>query len=132
MFLLDTNTLSDLFQAHEKIVARLNAVPDDRSVVSSTISRSEILEGRFASIIKAADRQALLIAVARLNHDEQKLSSIEILPITPAVADRFQALLNEKKHKKTGRKDLLIAAIALAHDATLVSRNTKDCERSPD
>ena len=36
---------------------------------------------------------------------------------------RFHA---EKKYRKIGRADLLIACIALAHNATLVTRNTKD------
>jgi tRNA(fMet)-specific endonuclease VapC len=37
----------------------------------------------------------------------------------------------EKKLKKTGRGDLLIACITLAHGATLVTRNTKDFAHVP-
>ena len=38
----------------------------------------------------------------------------------------FDTVVAEKKFKKIGLADRLIACIALAHDATLVTRNTKD------
>ncbi len=131
MFLLDTNTLTDFFKDHEKILARMEAVPDDQEVVTSIISRIEILEGRFASIRKAANREELLIAVDRLRVDESRLATIEILSITQAAADQFEKLLSNKKHKKIGRPDLLIASISLANKAILVTRNTKDFAAIP-
>ncbi|MCI0703198.1 MAG: type II toxin-antitoxin system VapC family toxin [Planctomycetia bacterium] len=126
MFLLDTNALSDLLKDHAKILARLRAVPQDRPVVTSIISRIEILEGRFASIKKAANREELLIAMERLTRDEERLDTLDILQVSEAVADQFEVLRTNKKLKKIGRSDLLIACIALAHGATLVTRNTKD------
>jgi len=126
MFLLDTNTLSDFFKDHERILARMDAVPDDQEIVTSIISRIEILEGRFASIRKAANRAELLIAADRLRVDESRLATIDILPMTQEAAGEFEQLLANKKLKKIGRPDLRIACIALAHDATLVTRNTKD------
>jgi len=126
MFLLDTNTLSDFFKDHERILARMDAVPDDQEIVTSIISRIEILEGRFASIRKAANRKELLIAADQLRVDESRLATIDILPMTQEAADEFEQLLSNKKLKKIGRPDLLIACIALANKAILVTRNTKD------
>lgn len=131
MFLLDTNTLSEFFKDHPKISARMNAVPGDEPVVTSIISRIEILEGRFASIKKAASQYELLIAATRLEVDEEKLATIDILPLTKAAADQFEALLANKKLKKIGRPDLLIACIALANKAILVTRNSKDFANVP-
>jgi len=131
MFLLDTNALSDFFKNHEKILARMVAVPDDEEIVTSIISRIEVLEGRFASIRKAANREELLIAAERLEHDEERLATIDILPVTKAVADQFDVLLANKKLKKIGRPDLLIACVALANKAILVTRNTKDFAAIP-
>ena len=91
----------------------------------------EILEGRFASIKKAANRGELLIAMERLTRDEERLATLDILPVTEAVANRFELLRANKKLKKIGRSDLLIACIALAHGATLVTRNTKDFATIP-
>lgn len=131
MFLLDTNILSDVFKGHEKVLARLRAVSDDRPVVTCVICRIEALEGRFASIIKAANRAELLTAAERWLHDEQQLDTLDTLPLTEAVADEFEQLRANRKLKKIGRADVLIACFALAHDATLVTRNTKDFAQVP-
>ena len=132
MFLLDTNALTDLFKDNTKILARLRTIPDDRSVVTSLISRIEILEGRFASIMKAANRVELLNAAARLAIDEQMLSTIDVLPLSEFVSDEFERLRTNRKLKKIGRGDLLIACFALAHEATLVTRNTRGFEQIPE
>lgn len=129
MFLLDTNALSDLFKDDAKILARLRAVPDDDEVVTSLVSRIEILEGRFASVKKAANRVEILNAAARLEHDELRLAMIDVLPLSEIVADEFERRRTDTKLKKIGRNDLLIACFALAHGATLVTRNTKDFAR---
>ena len=131
MFLLDTNALSDLLKEHPKILGRLRAVPEDRPVVTSIISRIEILEGRFASILKAANREELLLAMERLTRDENRLVTLDILPVTEAVANQFELLRANKKLKKMGRPDLLIACVTLAAGATLVTRNTKDFVNVP-
>jgi len=43
----------------------------------------------------------------------------------------FDSLRKNKKLKKIGRRDLLIAAISLAERATLVTRNLKDFRHVP-
>jgi tRNA(fMet)-specific endonuclease VapC len=126
VFVLDTNTLSDLFKGKERVVARLQAVPDDEPVTTSLVSWIEILEGRFAAVKKAANRVELINAAARLANDERHFETIEVLPLSEAVADEFERRRTDKKLKKIGRADLLIACFALAHGATLVTRNTKD------
>ena len=132
MFILDTNAVSDFLKGASKIVARFEAVPDDTPVVTTTVTRFEILmKGRYQAILTAADRDQLLTAVARLVADEERLAAFDILPITEAVADQFHRLLGVKGLKKIGRADLLIACICLAHGATLVTRNTKDFHGIP-
>ena len=131
MFILDTNTLSDLFKDHARLLARMRSAPNDRPIVTTVISRIEILEGRFASIVKAGTKLELMVAAERLIQDEKRLTSIDVLALTDLVADEFEKLLLNKKLKKIGRKDLLIACFALAHDATLVTRNTKDFANIP-
>lgn len=48
-----------------------------------------------------------------------------------AVADEFERLRHNKKLQKIGRADLLIAAIALAHEATVVTRNLRHFRQVP-
>ena len=59
------------------------------------------------------------------------LSRIRVLPVDTAAAAEFDRLRENKKLKKIGRADLLIAAITLANRATLVSRNLKHFKLVP-
>ena len=52
------------------------------------------------------------------------LQRFMILPFDEAAADHFHALQSERP--RTGTMDLKIAAICLAHDATLLTRNLAD------
>jgi tRNA(fMet)-specific endonuclease VapC len=131
MFVLDTNILSDYFKGHERIRARIVTAPKDRVIVTTAISWFEIISGRFASVIKAADREQLLLAVERLASDQRKLGELKVVPITEEVAVVFERLRTDKKLKKIGREDFLIACITLANEATLVTRNTKDFTNIP-
>jgi tRNA(fMet)-specific endonuclease VapC len=59
------------------------------------------------------------------------LKRFTILAIVPAAAAEFDVLRQNKKLKKIGRGDLLIAALTLANRATLVTRNRKDFGQVP-
>lgn len=126
IYILDTNILSELIKANPHIVQRFEEVPETDEVTTTTISRYELLRGRYSSILTAADKLQLLLAQRRLQEDEDQLSEIRILSLTDESADHFEQLLMNKKLKKIGRPDLLIACITLANRATLVTRNTKD------
>jgi tRNA(fMet)-specific endonuclease VapC len=91
----------------------------------------EILQGRFASVFKAEDGDQLLIAWRRLEQAEARLRSVRILPVDTGAAAEFDRLRQNKKLKKIGRADLLIASIALANRATLVTRNVRDFRLVP-
>jgi tRNA(fMet)-specific endonuclease VapC len=72
----------------------------------------------------------LIQAQQRLEETERDLERFTVLDVAPAAAE-FDRLRENKKLKKIGRGDLLIAAIALAHRATLVTRNLKDFVQVP-
>ena len=100
-------------------------------VVLTAITRIEILQGRFDSVMKAADGGQLLQARQRLAETEGQLATFDVLPIDAAAAAAFDRLRKDKKLTKIGRGDLLIAAVVLANKATLVTRNAKDFGRVP-
>jgi len=124
MILLDTDTFSLLTRGHPKVVARQAAATD--AVTITIVTRVEALEGRFAFLMRAADGEELLRAQQWLQRTEADLAPFTAVPFDAAAAAEFDRLLGTKGVKKVGRADLLIASIALADKATLVTRNTKD------
>jgi tRNA(fMet)-specific endonuclease VapC len=129
MFVLDTDTLSLLLRGHARVTRRVAQATEE--VAITLISRIEILQGRFASVLKAEDGDKLLLAQRRLVDSEEDLKRFTILAIGPAAAAEFDGLRQNKKLKKIGRDDLLIAALTLANRATLVTRNRKDFDQVP-
>jgi tRNA(fMet)-specific endonuclease VapC len=91
----------------------------------------EILDGRFANIVTATDEGQLNLAMQRFQEATDLLNSFLTLPVNSTAAQHFTALQKHKKAKKMKRKDMLIACIALAHDALLVTRNVKDYKDVP-
>jgi tRNA(fMet)-specific endonuclease VapC len=82
-------------------------------------------------VLKAENSEKLLQAQQRLDESEQDLRRFTVLAIDDPAAIEFDRLRQNKKLKKIGRGDLLVAAIALANRATLVTRNRKDFDQIP-
>ncbi len=130
MYVLDTDTLSRLHAGDERLRERQGRF-DPSQVVTTAVTRIEVLQGRFDFLLKAADGEQLLRAFAWLTRSEEVLRQIIVLPIDDASAAQFDGLRQNKKLKKIGRADLLIAAIALAHGATVVTRNVRHFQQMP-
>jgi tRNA(fMet)-specific endonuclease VapC len=128
MTLLDTDVLSLLMAGNERLAQRVHEAGD---VAITIISRIEVLQGRFASILKAADGAKLLEAQDWLGRNEAFIQDLEVVPFDATATGEFDRLRQDKKLKKIGRADLLIACIALAHGATLVTRNLRHFRQVP-
>jgi tRNA(fMet)-specific endonuclease VapC len=129
MFVLDTDTLSHLLRGNPRVTARRAEV--DEELALTVITRIEVLQGRFASVLKAEDGERLLLAQTRLVETERDLHKFMILGVDATAVVAFDQLRQNKKLKKIGRPDLLIASIVLANQATLVTRNEKDFGKVP-
>jgi tRNA(fMet)-specific endonuclease VapC len=129
MILFDTDTTSLLVAGHPGVKGRLSQTTDE--VAITVITRIEILLGRFAFLLKAADGEQLKRAQAWLDESDRALATLEVVPINEAAAAVFDKLRQNKKLKKIGRGDLLIGSIALALDVTLVTRNLRDFRLIP-
>jgi tRNA(fMet)-specific endonuclease VapC len=124
MYFLDTDTLTLAHAGHARVSDRLRQA-DPNEVAITVITRIEILQGRFAAVLKASHGEQLVRAQELLQRSDQLLEVLEIIPVDTAAAAEFDRLRQNKKLKKIGRGDLLIGSIALAHRATLVTRNLK-------
>lgn len=129
MTILDTDIFTLLTKAHPAVAERYRLCED--TVALTLVTRIEALEGRFAFVKKARDGDQLLMAQERLERTEGNLAPFALLAFDAAAAAEFDRLLRNKKLKKIGRGDLLIAAIALARRATLVTRNLRDFQQVP-
>lgn len=116
MILLDTNIIVAYLNGHADIAQRMVAHHSELAVPS--LVAAELYYGACASR-RSAENLA-------------KLDQLwEILPIVTfdlQAARRFGMLKDDlrKRGRPTGETDAWIAAIALAHAATLVTHNTKD------
>src|SRR2546421_9264344 len=128
MFVLDTDTLTHFLLGHKRVMEKRAQATAE--VALTVVTRIEILQGRFASVLKAEDGEKLLLAQQRLAATEKDLEKFIVLPVDAAVSTEFDRLRQNKK-LKIRRGDLLIAAITLANRATLVTRNEKDFRKVP-
>jgi tRNA(fMet)-specific endonuclease VapC len=130
MTVLDTDTRTLFFHNHPRVRERIQQETDELAI--TIITRIETLRGRFDTVLKAADGAELQRGQRRLMEAERDLAKIpKVLLIDAGSAREFDRLRADKKLKKIGRTDLLIAAIVLANHGRLVTRNLKDFGQVP-
>lgn len=125
MILLDTDTVTHFSYGNENVRRRIEAMGDEELAIA-IITRNEILRGRAESLLKAANDEELRKAMERFQQAEELLSDFVVVGFDENSIKHFERLRKQRNLKKMGRADMLIACIALACDALLVTRNTKD------
>ncbi len=99
MNVLDTDTFSLLFADHPRVTEQYRRTTE--AVVTTIITRIEILDGRFASIIKAEDGERLLTSQNRLFQSESNLATFVILILDARAAEEFDRLRQNKRVSPT-------------------------------
>jgi tRNA(fMet)-specific endonuclease VapC len=128
LYILDTDTLSLYQREHPAVVRNLEAHPPDEVAVT-IISVEEQISGWYTLIRRSKTDTQLALAYQRLTVTVKFLADLQILPFTEAAISRFHQLRAMKL--RVGTMDLRIAAIALEHGGTVVTRNLSDFERIP-
>jgi tRNA(fMet)-specific endonuclease VapC len=129
MILLDTDTFSLHQFGHERVTARIEAASEMPAI--TIITQMEALRGRYDAVMKAEDGARVLRGLQGLERTIRHLALFDIVPFADAAAAEFDRLRQVKGLKKIGRNDILIASIALANRAKVVTRNTKDFGKVP-
>lgn len=122
MLALDTNTISYYFRGDPAVVPRLQATPPTQLAVPAIVA----YELRYGLL-----RLPPEAARSRLTALDTLLAAMHTLPFDAACAQTAAALRAHLEALGTpiGPHDLLIAATALRHGATLVTRNTREFSR---
>ena len=127
MFLLDTNVLSVLMRAQPppEVAAWMSAQPPDL-LFTAAVCQAEILAGPAA--LPEGRRRSELEATARAMFLEE--FGGRVLPFDTVAAEGYAEIFAARR--RAGRPvatiDLMIAAIARAHGARVVTRNVTDFE----
>jgi len=120
-YLIDSDWVVDHLAGEEEANNLLSQLSDD-GIAISIITYLEIYQGVLRSTTPEAAEQKLTAFV----------DTVSILSITPAVARRCarirEMLRKQRKEFRRRAFDLLIAATALEHNLTLVTRNREDYE----
>lgn len=128
-WLLDTNILSELRRPRPapKVLAFIAANPLEQLYVSA-VTFAEIRFG--IEIVAGAAKRAELNDW--LAHKVRPMFEGRVLPVTEDVMFKWKLLVEEgRKERHTfSQPDLIIAATALRHGLTILSRDTRDYQRA--
>lgn len=132
MFLLDTDHMSALEwgsgAAGQRLLARLNTLPAN-AAATTIITFEEQTRGWLALLAQTRSLTDQVDAYRRLKRLLDNYLKIEVLEFDAAAAAEFERL--QRLRTRIGTMDLKIAAIALRHDATVLTCNRKDFSRVP-
>ena len=133
MYILDTDLISLLESVSyspeaQRLRFRLSGLkPEER--ITTIITFEEQMRGWLAFLAQKRTRAQHIAAYDRLQGVLIRYQKFTVLPFDDNAADEFERL--QKQRIRIGTMDLKIAAIALANDATLLTRNLTDFSRVP-
>ncbi len=123
MYLLDTNVISEIrrIKPHGAVISWIEAIPDSELFISA-VSVGEIQLG-----IEKTREQDIAKAKTISNWLDQVIGLYSVLPMDANVFKVWGQLMH--RESDTVIEDAMIAATALTHHLTVVTRNVKDFKR---
>ena len=128
LYVLDSDTLSLYSHRHAAVTQNMLA-HTPAELATTVINVEEMLTGWHSLLRAVKTRTDLAQVYDRLAKTVPLLAEFSILSFTEPAILRFEQLHATKLNVR--KMDLRIAAIALEHSATLVTRNTRDFQRVP-
>lgn len=122
-YTLDTNTITATIKENQIAIQKLSAANEAGDEVTlNAFSYFEIKRGLVLPLFQR-----------RMNDFEKLVAAYGVLPLSLPVLDKAAMIY---QHLRSGGiliedVDILIAATAITHNATLVTRNTKHLDRIP-
>ncbi len=121
-YLVDTDWVVDWLAGREETVQLLSTLGREGLAIS-LITYGEIYEGIYFGRDPKKSEEVF----------RRFLRGVVVLPLTKRILQRFARIRGELRRKGLliGDPDILIAATAIHHNLTLVTRNVKDFQRVP-
>ena len=132
MLVLDTDTMTvwlDVRHSLRDLLVRRLGRPDAIRRVTTVVSFQEQMGGWLAIIHRARKAEQIVRGYANLRQAFEGYRAFELLPYDPEAQSQFEALCRQRVRVPT--MDLRIACIALANNATLLTRNLGDFRQVP-
>lgn len=120
MFLLDTDVAIHLRDGDEVVTAKVAALTG--AILLSVISRVELEGDIYREPAQAGVRRPRLDAI---------LAALPVLAFDDTAADAYRQIVESAGYSRRKILDRMIAAQALVHRATLVTRNAADFRDVP-
>lgn len=130
MLVLDTDHFSELERnssAGQRLTARLETSTEDKALTILTVE--EQLRGWLAKINRHHDPQLQITSYAKLQRQVEAMADWIILPFDADAAARFVEF--RRRGVRIGSMDLKIASVVIAHEVTLLTRNSTDFAQVP-
>ena len=130
LYILDTNCFSHWQKNHPMMVQRVEVNAENLAVTIVTVE--EVIRGRFNVIRQASEpsqADKLVLAYTGLCDTLDDFKNLNILKFDQNAFTIYTEFFRQRI--RIGTQDLRIAAIVLANNAILVTRNKQDFEKVP-
>jgi predicted nucleic acid-binding protein len=122
MYCLDSNVVIDMFRGDTVVISLIREL-SKQDICTNPIVLSELYEGCYKSSHQVK-------SLSSIENYLEKISFLDFNITSCKLYGQIYKLL-QSKGKPTEEKDLMIAAICIAHNATLVTRNKKHFKNIP-
>lgn len=126
LWILDTDTTSLLLRGNPNVSRQVKSVGAD--VAISIVTAQELFNGWVVRINNAKNGDELIQLYAKFSRIIDLCKKVPVLPFDRNAAIELKSLLQSQSAlaKQRLQKDMRIAAIALANNATIVTCNYRD------
>jgi len=132
VFIFDTDHLGILQRKGEPELTRIRARMSrfvSRDFFVTIVSFHEQVAGWYSHLAKAKKQRDIVFAYGMFGEVLADFAALQVLDYDERASVAYSSLV--KQRIRVGTMDLRIAAIAIANNMTLLTRNTVDFERVP-
>ena len=128
LWILDTDHVSLFQTGHPSVISRIQST-DPTALAVTIVTLEEQMYGRLNQIRRAKSIEDLRAAYFNLNRTFAYFQTVNLLEFDLDATNCYQELSSQKI--RVGTQDLKIGAIALSHQAVIVTRNARDFRKIP-